>query len=138
MANPFLELTDREPWGPGAFEMALPLVEEVAIRPGMRVLEVGGGSGQSAVTLAKHWNATVFTLEPWFGGDRIQARAAAEDAFDGVIAPKLGWRRVDSNHRPEDYETSALPLSYAATEPFRLAGGLRPKKTVSATGCFAT
>ncbi len=89
MANPFLELKDREAWGPGSFEMAQPLVEAAAIKPGMRVLEVGGGSGQIAVTLAKHWNVTVFTLEPWFGGNRIQARAAAEGVFDRVIALKL-------------------------------------------------
>jgi ubiquinone/menaquinone biosynthesis C-methylase UbiE len=88
MSNPFLELKDREPWGPGSFEMALPLVEAVGITAGMRVLEVGGGSGQISVTLAKHWNVTVFTLEPWFGGEQIQARAQAAGVFDRVIALK--------------------------------------------------
>jgi protein-L-isoaspartate O-methyltransferase len=43
--NPFLEVTERAVWGPGTLEMALPLVEAVAIRPDMRVLEVGGGNG---------------------------------------------------------------------------------------------
>ena len=76
MTNPFLEIKNREAWGPGSFEMALPLIEAVGIKSGMRVLEVGGGSGQIAIALAKHWNVTVFTLEPWRGGNEIQARAA--------------------------------------------------------------
>jgi ubiquinone/menaquinone biosynthesis C-methylase UbiE len=88
MTNPFLELKNREMWGPGSLEMALPLIEAVGIRSGMRVLEVGGGSGQIAITLAKHWNVTVFTLEPWFGGELIQACAQAEGVFDRVIALK--------------------------------------------------
>jgi len=88
MTNPFMELKNREAWGPGSFEMALPLIEAVGIKPGTRVLEVGGGSGQIAVTLAKHWSVTVFTLEPWFGGEQIQARAQAAGVFDRVIALK--------------------------------------------------
>ena len=77
-------------------EMALPLVEATGIRAGMRVLEVGGGSGQIAITLAKHWNVTVFTLEPWMGGNEIQARAAAAGVWDRVIA--LGTPNEVQNH----------------------------------------
>jgi hypothetical protein len=40
--NPFLELSNRNAWGPGSFEMALPLVE------------IGGGSGQISSTIAKY------------------------------------------------------------------------------------
>ena len=29
---------------------------------------------------------------------------------------KEKWQRVDSNHRPKAYESSALPLSYAASK----------------------
>ncbi len=31
---------------------------------------------------------------------------------------KNKWQRVDLNHRPKAYESSALPLSYAATEHY--------------------
>jgi cyclopropane fatty-acyl-phospholipid synthase-like methyltransferase len=86
MTNPFLQLENREAWGPGSFEMALPLIEAVGIKSGMRVLEVGGGSGQIAIALAKHWNVTVFTLEPLRGGNEIQAAAAVAGVWDRVIA----------------------------------------------------
>ena len=89
MTNPFLQGKDHDAWGPGSLEMALPLIEAVRIQPGMRVLEVGGGSGQIATTLAKHWNVTVFTLEPWFGGAHIQTRAADEGVWDRVVGLKL-------------------------------------------------
>lgn len=84
--NPLLQFKDREAWGPGSFEMAFSLIEATGIKTGMRVLEVGGGSGQIAVALAKHWNVTVFTLEPWLGGNQIQARAAEAGVWDRVIA----------------------------------------------------
>jgi SAM-dependent methyltransferase len=87
--NPFLTVDERAAWGPASLEMALPLVEAVGIQPGMRILEVGGGSGQIATILAAHWNVTVFTLEPWDGGEQIQARAAAAGVWDKVIALKL-------------------------------------------------
>src|SRR5919202_3029518 len=69
--------------------MALPLAEAVGVRPGMRVLEVGGGSGQVASILAAHWNVSVVTLEPWEGGGRIQARAAAAGVGQRVLGLKL-------------------------------------------------
>ena len=89
MTNPFLQGKDRDAWGPGSLEMALPLIEAARIQPGMRVLEVGGGSGQIATTLAKHWSVTVFTLEPWFGGAHIQTLAANEGVWDRVVGLKL-------------------------------------------------
>ena len=41
--NPFLNVTGYAVYNPGTLEMALPVVEAVGIRAGMRVLELGGG-----------------------------------------------------------------------------------------------
>ena len=86
MSNPFLEIENPQEWGPGSFHMALPLVRASRIEPGMRVLEVGAGSGQIATTLAKYFDVTVFTLEPWFGGEHVQMRAADLGVWDRVVA----------------------------------------------------
>src|SRR5271168_4732500 len=102
MTNPFLQLENREAWGPGSFEMALPLIEAVGIKSGMRVLEVGGGSGQIAIALAKQWNVTVFTLEPWRGGNEIQAGAAVAGVWDRVIA--LGTRAQNLRFADETFD----------------------------------
>ncbi|NKB67720.1 MAG: methyltransferase domain-containing protein [Candidatus Latescibacteria bacterium] len=87
--NPFLEITARVAHGPGSFEMALPLIKALGIRPGMRVLEVGAGSGQIATVLAREWNVVVFTLEPWGYPDQIQEVAQAAGVWDRVVPLKL-------------------------------------------------
>jgi protein-L-isoaspartate O-methyltransferase len=65
--NPFLNLPDeqRAVWNPGTPEMSLPVIEAVGIRPGMRVLEIGGGSGQVACILAKHWDVMLRHSSIW-------------------------------------------------------------------------
>lgn len=84
-ANPFTSVDEPAILGPGTLDMALPLVEALRIRPGMRVLEVGGGTGQVATILARAFDVMVFTLEPWHGGEHIQQRAAAAGVGDRVI-----------------------------------------------------
>jgi protein-L-isoaspartate O-methyltransferase len=55
LENPFLDFSDYAIYNPGTLEMALPLIEVVGIRPGMRVLEIGAGSGKVACILAKQF-----------------------------------------------------------------------------------
>jgi ubiquinone/menaquinone biosynthesis C-methylase UbiE len=69
--------------------MAEPLIQAAGIRPGMRVLEVGGGSGRIAVTLAKHWQVDVVTLEPWTNGIEIQTLAEAEGVGNRVLPLRI-------------------------------------------------
>ncbi|MCP8970683.1 class I SAM-dependent methyltransferase [Ectobacillus ponti] len=88
MTNPFTEEQGKA-WGPGSFEMVHHLVKACGIRPGMRVLEVGGGSGHIASVLEKHWQVQVMTLEPWTDGSEIQETARRHGVEQQVLPLKL-------------------------------------------------
>lgn len=66
--------------------MALPLINALNLKPGMRVLEIGGGTGQVAAILAKNWGVSVITLEPWESLEVIQAFAAENGVENNVLA----------------------------------------------------
>lgn len=84
--NPFLGIVNPRPLGPGSYEMAYSLVQATKIQPGMRVLEIGAGTGQVAATLAKHWNVSVVTLEPWEDLNIIQKYAEEVGVSNQVLA----------------------------------------------------
>lgn len=65
--------------------MALPLVKALNLKQGMRVLEIGAGSGQIAVTLAKYWNVSVVPLEPWEDLNIIHCNANKEGVGNQVL-----------------------------------------------------
>lgn len=115
--NPFLTDDRTAALGPGTLEMAFALVEALGIESGMRVLEVGGGSGHVATVLAREWGACVVTLEPWHGGASIQARA--EDA--GVGNRVLGLR-TRAEEMPFADMTFDAVLSINSFEMIAVAG----------------
>lgn len=117
--NPFLSIESPHAWGPGSFEMAQALVESVRIKPGMRILEVGGGSGQIATIIAKHWSASVVTLEPWSDGTEIQMYAKRQGVENQVLAMK-----VNAQSMPFASETFDAIISIGS---FEMIGDERPQ-----------
>jgi cyclopropane fatty-acyl-phospholipid synthase-like methyltransferase len=132
--NPFLAVDTREVWNPGTLEMALPVVRAVGIQPGMRVLEIGGGSGQVACILAKHWQVTVVTLEPWHGGADIDARANREGVWDRVLPLKL-----EVQHLPFARDSFDAVVAFGAMEMIakdRPVALEQIKRVLKPGGCF--
>jgi ubiquinone/menaquinone biosynthesis C-methylase UbiE len=87
--NPFLKIKHPKPLGAGSYEMAFPLITALGLRPGMRVLEIGAGTGQIAVTLAKHWGVSVVTLEIWESLKPIQDYAIEHGVANEVLVIKM-------------------------------------------------
>jgi len=123
-SNPFTSVDEPAILGPGTLDMALPLVHAVAIQPGMRVLEVGGGTGQVATVLAKAFDVTVFTLEPWHGGEDIQARAAAAGVGDRVIG--LTSQAQQLPFAADTFDAILSINSFEMIGPFERGGDERP------------
>ena len=123
MQNPFLDFTDYAIYNPGTLEMALPLIEAVGIKPRMRVLEIGAGSGKIACILAKHWNVTVITLEPWSDGADIQARAMREGVWDRVISMKL-----EVQHLPFSRDSFDAAIAFGTLEMIEKDRAVAPEQ----------
>jgi ubiquinone/menaquinone biosynthesis C-methylase UbiE len=87
--NPFLDIINPRPLGAGSYDMALPLVNALKLKPGMRILEIGAGTGQVASTLVNHWKVSVVTLEIWENLNVIQSQAAKQGVENLVLAMKV-------------------------------------------------
>jgi ubiquinone/menaquinone biosynthesis C-methylase UbiE len=133
--NPFLEIENPKAWGPGSFEMALPLVKAAKIRPGMRILEVGGGSGQIATTIAKYWDITVVTLEPWAKSNEIQAYAAEQGVENKVLQLKVKAQSLPFSNDTFDAIISIGSFEMIGDErPLALSEMIRVAKTGAQIG----
>ncbi|WP_456275357.1 SAM-dependent methyltransferase [Bacillus sp. AK128] len=133
--NPFLEIKHPKAWGPATFEMALPLVEALQIKPGMRILEVGGGSGQIATTIAKTWDATVVTLEPWAKDNEIQAYAKELGVENQVLQMKVKAQSLPFAEQTFDAILSIGSFEMIGDErPIALAEMIRVAKTGARIG----
>lgn len=119
MINPFEQIHELKAWGPGSFNMAFPLIQATNIQPGMRILEVGGGSGQIATTLAKHWDVSVVALEPWTDGSEIR-----DVAFDEGVGNQVLPMRLKAQSLPFADETFDAVISIGS---FEMIGDERPQ-----------
>lgn len=76
------------------------------------------GSGLSAGILWSEPGRLSFVLSPKGSRTGPDFGNPAETALAPSRVMGIQWRRVDSNHRPEAYEASELPLLYGAETTF--------------------
>lgn len=74
---------------PGGLLLAEMLAEELSLKAGDRVLDVGCGRGQSSVFLASRYKVRVVSVDLWIGAQERQ-RKAARAGLDASITPLQG------------------------------------------------
>ena len=77
---------------PGGVRLTRRLGEKLGLRPGLRVLDVASGKGESAIFLAQTFDCEVVGID--FGAENVrQAEARAEDA---KVSPLVSFRQGDA------------------------------------------
>ena len=75
----------KENWmGPNPLYLAEELCENIALHPGMKVLDMGCGKGCSSVFLAKEYGVTVFATDLWIPATENLRRFEAAGVADSV------------------------------------------------------
>ena len=71
--------------GPNALRMAEELTRPMALRPGMRVLDLGCGRGLTSVFLARAYGVQVFATDLWIAAGDNWARFCAQGLADAIV-----------------------------------------------------
>ena len=68
---------------PGGLILAEMLADELSIKPGDKVLDLGCGRGQSSVFLASRYQVEVTSVDLWIGAEERKRRAADAGGASG-------------------------------------------------------
>lgn len=124
--------------GPNPLWQLEELWEELGLRPGQRVLDVGSGRGASAVFLVREAGVTVDALDLWIPADEAAASYRTAGVGDLVtplhgdvrtmVLPEAGYDAIVSLDAWEYFGTDVhfLPRLVAALKPGGVLGFVTP------------
>lgn len=107
--------------GPNPLWMLEDLAEELDLRPGMRVLDLGSGKGATCVFLAREYGVEVVAADWWVPAQQAQAVFAAAGVADQVTAV-----RAEAHTLPFEPGSFDAIVSIDAFEYFGTADGYLP------------
>ncbi len=105
--------------------MAEWLAEAIALRPGMRVLDLGCGRGLSSVFLRREYGVEVWAYDLWFSAEERMQRARDAGVGDGVHALHGDARRLPFEAEFFDAIVSLDSFPYYGTDDLYLGYLLR-------------
>jgi SAM-dependent methyltransferase len=85
----------RDIHGQGGLFFACDLARELELKPGMKVLDLACGDGETSVFLAKQYGVQVFAVDKRLDESRLLSRAMAEG-----VAPLITPRKLDARFLP--------------------------------------
>jgi SAM-dependent methyltransferase len=115
--------------GPNPLWLLEDLAQDLDLRPGMRVLDLGSGKGATSVFLAREYGVQVVAADWWIGADEAAAVFAEAGVADRVTAVRAEAHALPFAKNSFDAIVSIDAFEYFGTAdsylPY-LAGFLRP------------
>ena len=128
---------------PGGLLLADALANELSLRPGDTVLDLGCGRGQSSVALASRFGVNVVSVDLWIGTDERMQKASEAGVEDAIIALQGDVRKgLPIERESVDAIFSMQAFHTFGTQPWvlrYLTSLLKPAGRIGiAQGCFRT
>src|SRR5262245_4807595 len=110
------------------------ILPALALRPGMRVLDLGSGRGATSVFLARECGVTVTACDLWIGTEEVEAILRQAGVDDSVTAVNADVRRLPFRDGDFDAVVSIDAFEYFGTDVHLLPALLRVLKPGGAIG----
>lgn len=137
------EVYDGGRWmAPGGLLLASQMADQLAPTPGLTILDLGCGRGQSSVFLAKGYGASVVSVDFWISAEE-RRQSAADEGVRHLVTPLDGDIRRGAPLQPGGFDAifSMQAFHCFGTSPAvlrYLASLLKPGGTLCiAQGCFS-
>lgn len=103
--------------GPNCLRIAEELTQEIQLGPGMRVLDLGCGTGLTSIFLAREFNVQVFAVDLWISASENYERFRQFSLDDLIIPIHAEAHELPFAHNYFDAVISIDSYNFFRTEP---------------------